>query len=227
MQKKVTIAFNKISFLQPISLEDILNIFSNNPYSEKDGIGFTNANILDNYIESTLIKRIPTSLQEFDILSNSFVQRNIFVFDEITFYLDLEHELLYSFSSVAKLNKVKTVLKKYIQGRILYQNIDLKPMQIINNLIEDFEWKIHEIAIKKFIYNQGAIGKYIAQILDDKIGQKLMTEYADEIQKITFELSSNLFENFILTVSTNNTLSIKCEEEELFCIIENIKNQLK
>ena len=205
----------------------MLRVFSENPYSENDGIGFTNAQIFDSYVEATLIKRVPTSLQEFDTLSNSFVQKNIFVFDEITFYIDLEHNLLYSFASMAKLNKVKSILRNYIQGRILYENIELKPTKIISQMGNDLEYKVNEIVIKKFIYNQGAVGKFVAQIGDDNIGQELMIAYSNEIQRVTFEIYSNSFKNFILTTSSNNTLNVKCEEEDLFCIVDNIKSQLK
>jgi hypothetical protein len=228
MHKRISIILNKITFLQAIDIDCVLNIFLENPYNEKEGIGFTKAKIFDNVLEATLIKREPTSLQEFDLKSGDFIQRNIFVFDEITFYIDPDKGLIYTFSSASKFNKVKSVLKNYIQNRIMYNNLELNPRNIIDNLIADnFDCTINEIVIKKFIYNQGAQGKYIAHILDGKTGQELMTKYMDEIQKVTLDISSDLYNDFRLTVSINNTLSIKSEEDDFLCILDNIKNQIK
>jgi hypothetical protein len=227
MYKRISIILNKISFLQAISIDDILKVFLANPYNEEDGIGFTKAELFDNVLEATLIKRTPTSLQEFDFKSGDFIQRDIFVFDEITFYIDLGKSLIYTFNTISKFNKVKTNLKNYIQNRIIYENIELNPKNIIDNLIvTNFDCTISEIVIKNFIYNQGAQGKYVAHILDAKTGQELMDKYIDEIQKVTLEISSDLYDDFRLIITTNNALSIKSKEDDFFCILDNIKNQI-
>jgi hypothetical protein len=228
MQKKIIVTLNRISFLQTIDIDSILKIFLKNPYNEDDGVGFVNAEIFDEVLEATLIKRVPTSLREFDIHSGDFIQREIFIFDEITFYLDLNNNLIYSFNSASKLNKVKSVLKNCIKNRLTYSNIEINPFKIICNLVADnFECRITEITIKKFIYKQGAQGKYVAHVFDPNIGQVLMNEYMEEIQKITIDVSSNLYNDFALTVSTGNTLGIKSEEDDFLRILGDIKNKIK
>lgn len=228
MKRKVTVTLNRISFQENIDINFIQDVLSECLYNEDDGIGFTNIQMFEEVLEATLIKRTPTSLQEFDPQVGEFVQRNIFVFDEIPFFIDLENGLIYSFSSASKLNKVKSELKKFIAGRIVYENLALNPQKIINELIMNgFDCSVSEITIKNFIYLKGAQGKYSARILDSKIGQQIMEEYSDEIHKVTVDISSNLHTDFVLTISTNNAFSIKSDEDDLFNILDNLKNQIK
>ena len=228
MKRKVTVTLNRISFQEKIDINSIQNLLSEYPYNEDEGIGFTNIHIFEGVLEATLIKRIPTALQEFDPKSGDFIQRNIFIFDEIAFYIDLENSLIYSFSSISKLNKVKSELKNIIKNRIIYDNISLNPKRILNNLSEKgFDSIINEIVIKKFVYKEGAQGKFTARILNVKIGELLLEEYLDEIQKITVEVVSDNFNDFILTISMNNAFSIKSDDEDFFNILDNLKNQIK
>lgn len=228
MKRKVTVTLNKISFQEKIDINSIQSLLSEYLYDEDKGIGFTNVQIFDGILEATLIKRIPTALQEFDPKSGDFIQRNIFVFDEISFYIDLENGLIYSFSSISKLNKVKSELKSIIKSRVVYENVSLNPKKILTNLSKNgFNSIINEIVIKKFIYKEGAQGKFTARILDAKMGELLLEEYLDEIQKITVEVVSDNFNDFILTISMNNTFSIKSYEDDFFNILDNLKIQLK
>lgn len=228
MQKKVSITLNRISLQKKIDIDSLQKILAENPYNEVNGIGFSKAEVFENVLEAILIKRTPTSLQEFDPQSGEFVQRNIFIFDEIPFCIDLENGFIYSFSSASKLNKIKSELKNFISEKIVYENLALNPQKIINELsMNNFDCSISEIVIKKFIYRKGAQGKYSARILDSKIGQQLMEEYSDEIQKITVDISSNLYNDFVLTISTSNAFSIKSDEDDFFNILDNLKNQIK
>ncbi len=228
MQKKVSITLNRISFQKKIDIDSLQKILAENPYDEVNGIGFSKAEVFENVLESVLIKRTPTSLQEFDPQIGEFVQRNIFIFDEIPFFIDLENGFIYSFLSASKLNKVKSELKNFVSGKIVYENLALNPQKIINELIaNNFDCSISEIVVKNFVYLKGAQGKYSARILDSKIGQQIMEEYSYEIQKITVDISSNLYTDFALTISTNNAFTIKSDEDDLFNILDNLKNQIK
>ena len=228
MKRKVTVTLNRISFQENIDINFIQDVLSECLYNEDDGIGFTNIQMFEEVLEATLIKRTPTSLQEFDPQVGEFVQRNIFVFDDIASLPPLPDVFIYSFSSASKLNKVKSELKNFIAGRIVYENLALNPQKIINELIMNgFDCSVSEITIKNFIYLKGAQGKYSARILDSKIGQQIMEEYSDEIHKVTVDISSNLHTDFVLTISTNNAFSIKSDEDDLFNILDNLKNQIK
>lgn len=227
MQKKITVTLNKIDFLDKVELSTLLDIFLNNPFNEERGVGFSKAEIFEDVLEASLIKRTPTSLLEFDIELGDFVQRNIYVFEEIHFCIDLQNKLIYSFTSAAKLNKVKASLKDFISTKTIYENIHLNPQRLMTSLSEKkFEFTINEIIIKNFVYKQGAKGKYTAQILKPQIGEELMGAYSEELYKVTIDVSSSSFDDFTLTVSTNNTINIKSTEEDSLLILNEIKKQI-
>lgn len=228
MQKKVSVTLNRISFQEKTDVVSLQKILSENPYNEVSGIGFSKAAVFENVLEAVLIKRTPTSLQEFDVKSSSFVQRNIFVFEEISFYIDLINGFIYSFASMSKLNKVKSELKNIIRGKIIYENLVLNPQKVINELsMANFDCSISEIVIRKFVYLKGAQGKYSARVFDSNVGQQIIEEYSDEIQKITVDVSSNFCNDFVLTISTNNSFVIKSNEDDFFYILDNLKIQIK
>ncbi|MFS2473676.1 hypothetical protein AAH161_19695, partial [Bacteroides ovatus] len=224
MQKKNTITLNRISFLEEIDIKDLFNALQSHPYDEKEGIGFTTVNENDDIIEATIIIRIPTQLQEFDSLSGTFTAKNIYIFDEISFFLDLTSKLIYSLCSISKLNKVKSLLKTYIKHKVIYENLHLNPKKIIANIeLDNFESMITELVIKKFAYKDGAQGKFVAHISNPNLGYELLNTYLDEIQKVTLEIESKDYERFVLTISTNNSISIKCEEDDFWYIFNNLK----
>lgn len=228
MQKKISVTLNRISFQEKTDVVSLQKILSENPYNEVSGIGFSKAEVFENVLEAVLIKRTPTSLQEFDVESSSFVQRNIFVFEEILFYIDLMNGFIYSFASASKLNKVKSELKNIIQGKIIYENLVLNPQKVINELSKsELDCSISEIVIRKFVYLKGAQGKYSARVFDSNVGQQILEEYSNEIQKITVDVSSNFYNDFALTISTNNTFVIKSNEDDFFHILDKLKIQIK
>ena len=67
----------------------------------------------------------------------------------------------------------------------------------------------------------------VAKIMDSQVGEKLLEDYSDEIQKITIDVTSNQFEDFSLTISTNNTLAVKSDEDDFYGIIDTIKKIIK
>lgn len=228
MHKKITITLNRISFQEKMDIYSLQKFLLENPYNEINGIGFSKAEVFEDVLEATLIKRIPTALQEFDPESGGFIQHNIYVFDEISFYIDLENKFIYTFSSASKLNKIKLELKNFIQSKIIYENLLLNPINIINKLAtNNFDCSINEIVIKKFIYLKGAEGKYSAHIFDSLVGKKIMNEYSDEIQKITVDVSSDFQNDFVLTIATNNTFAIKSAEDDFSNILYNLKKLIK
>lgn len=224
MQKKNTITLNRISFLEEIDIKELFNALQSHPYDEEEGIGFTTVNENDDIIEATIIIRIPTQLQEFDSSSGTFTAKNIYIFDEISFFLDLTSKLIYSLCSISKLNKVKSLLKTYIKHKVIYENLHLNPKKIIANIeLDNFESMITELVIKKFAYKDGAQGRFVAHISNSNLGYELLNTYLDEIQKVTLEIESKDYERFVLTISTNNSISIKCEEDDFWYIFNNLK----
>lgn len=74
------------------------------------------------------------------------------------------------------------------------------------------------------LYNDGATGKYTAKITKQSIGEKLLNEYLSDIVKVSISIFEQ--DEFQLVISTNASISIKCNENDFYSILENIKNKI-
>lgn len=229
MKKRVNITFNKVSQLSLVGFKVVRELLNTTPYSETEGYGFQNIESdNENAIYATLIKRIPTSIKEFDIRSDSFVKRDIFLFDEISFGIDFEYGLIYSFGPGGNLTKVKSIINNLLPVTLSYANIDLKPLVFWEKLsIQESNSSILEVSINRFTYDKGAVGKFTAKIFEQTIGEKLINESSDEISRITMEIHDKTELNYLLSFSIGNSISLKCDNDDLFLILNKIINIIK
>lgn len=82
---------------------------------------------------------------------------------------------------------------------------------------------VTDLSIKRYIYKEGAIGRLSVHIEETSIGEELIAKYSDSINKITMLVVGDSGEKFILSVPSQNSFSIKCAEEYM----ERVINQLK
>lgn len=225
MKKKANIIFSNFSIQEDLSFDDIYNTIEESTYSNEKGFGYTNTEINNSILYSTLIKRTITSIMEYDIAINNFKKIEIPVFDEISFSIDYNKNLLYCFGSSSNLNKIKTAIRNTFNVRFIYNDLKVTPVTIMERIIANsINFEINEVIIKRFEYKKGINGRFVAQISDQKMGKNLIEDYINEIQKISLCVIED--EEYHLIISSNNTLAIKCEEDDFYSILENIKNKI-
>lgn len=225
--KKVSVTLNKVLFSPQLNNEMIIEVLSSYPYDDKTGLGFTKVSI-DDDVKGCLLKRTPTSLRTYNHETETFEENDIFIFEEIEFYIDLKNNFIYTFGTASKLNKVKSAIREYVTGKITYENIDFTIDRFLTKIeLADWQYDIIDIGIKKFIYEDGAYGKYTAKITDQLVGRKLLEDNIDGISKITFNISHTELGDFELSIGTNNTMSVKCNEDDTLIIIDSIKKFIK
>jgi hypothetical protein len=228
MQNKITATFNKVHFSPDLDNEAMSQILSHIPYNDEKGLGFTKVDNIDDVLELILLKRVPTSIRTYNYITETFEQNDIFIFEEINFYIDLKNNLLYTFGSASKLNKAKNDLREFVENQIIYENIGLTISKILNQIeVEKWQYDIKDITIKNFVFEEGASGKFVANVNDQITGRKLIDKYIDSISKITLDVMHEDFGDFELTIGTNNSISIRCREDETFIIIDAIKKLVK
>ncbi|MCP3895775.1 MAG: hypothetical protein GY706_14275 [Bacteroides sp.] len=224
MQNKVSITFNRMFFSPELNIETLSQILSKIPYDDSTGIGFTKVELIEDVLEVLLLKRVPTSIRTYNTTTESFEDNDIFIFEEIDFYIDIKNNFIYTFGSAAKLNKAKNTLKAFVSNQITYENIDLSIDKALTRIeLENWQYDIKEITIKKFVFEEGASGKFVAKIHDQPVGRKLIEEYISDIPKVILNISSEEFDDFELSIGTSNSLSIKCVDEDTLIFIESIK----
>lgn len=225
MTRKSNITFSRFLNLNEIDISNLFERFQSIPYQEKYGFGYTNSEIDNNVIYATLIKRNMTTLLEYDLEKKDFKKVEIPLFDEIIFCIDFNKSLLYTFGATANHNKIKSALRNTSDLSFTYGDFSFSPVTFMDKIIsQNLNYNIDEIVVNNFIYKNGTSGKYIAKIILQNVGIDLLETYQNDIVKI----SITIFEknNYHLVISLNNTISIKCHDDDFYSILENIKNMI-
>lgn len=225
MKKRTNIIFSCFSCSATLSINDIVDIFKTSPYNQDFGFGYTEIEKNGDLLYATLIKRSITTLLEYDLDIKDFIKKEIPIFDEISFGLDFKKGLLYTYGVYSNHNKIKSALRNTFEVPFTYTIVDTSPINIMNKITSNISnYKIEEVVIQRFTYNGGATGKYMAKITKQDIGRKLLSEYLSDIIKVTITVFDQ--DEFQLIISTNASISIKCEENDFYSILENVKNKI-
>ena len=85
---------------------------------------------------------------------------------------------------------------------------------------------IMDLSIKRYRCQEGAIGRYSVHIEDSSVGEELLLKYSDSINKITFLVKSEIYPDFVLSIASQNSFTIKCDENYYWQIINQLKKNL-
>ncbi|WP_280746370.1 MULTISPECIES: hypothetical protein [unclassified Parabacteroides] len=224
MKKRTNIMFSRFSIEDNSLMEDIFHILKDIEYTEDNGIGYSDLEINEGILYSTLIKRTITSILGFNPDINDLKKIEIPIYEKIPFCMDFNKNLLYSFGANANHNKIKSALRSTLETPLSYNDFGFTPVDIMRKIsCNNQSFNIEEIIIKNFKYSDGVLGKYIAKISNQVIGKELINSYANDVLKVSINIVSQ--KDYYLIISSN-TLSIKCEEDDFYPILENIKDNI-
>jgi hypothetical protein len=227
MDKNFTISFIRLENLQPDDLQNIRAKLLETKYDEILGFGFTKVSGSSDYINATLVKRTPTYIPEFEIETLQFIQKEIFLFNEIDFEIDFKFSILEIFGSTKIASKVLSALVPIIDKRIRINPIQFTPVAVAQRVIESGLLKnVERLVINNFEHMDGVIGRYDMKINDASLGVKIIKEYNDEISKLVLNVSTPEVDHIRLGISRNGTLNIRCEESFLSETLLRMKNSL-
>lgn len=224
MDKKQTVLFNKIVIEGGLSVQQVADTMRRNSYDEAEGLGFTNVCIEDDIVYAQGLFRTPSYIQSYNKENGLFEQKVVDVYTELEITLDIGQGFIYSATSSTKFNKAKILLRKCFSGKIIFRNIDISPIKLWERIKHDAHHPlVTDLSIKRYIYKEGVIGRLSVHIEETSIGEELIAKYSDSINKITMLVVGDSGEKFILSVPSQNSFSIKCAEEYM----ERVINQLK
>lgn len=159
-----------------------------NRYSEHTGLGIINYWLDDKLLSATLLKRVPTFINEYDLKTNQYEKRQINIFQEIIFEIDLTYKLVYTIGSQGNLPIVRSFLRSIFSDRIEFANLDFSPYKAFKLLkTEKIKFKVLEITIQEFEYF-GAVGRFSAAIHEKAVVADLLTKYKEGVEKIVLHV---------------------------------------
>ncbi|MBP1617752.1 MAG: hypothetical protein H6Q14_1579 [Bacteroidetes bacterium] len=224
MKKRTNVIFSSFSPHDKLSIANTFDILRNTEYVEEIGMGYSDLEVNEDILYCTLIKRTITSVLGFNSDRNNFESVEIPIFDRIPFCLDFGKNLLYTFGANTNQNKIKSALRNTFDFSLTYNDYGFTPIDIMARIIANNEYfNIDEIVIDKLEYKVGIFGKYIAKVSDQSIGKELIDIHKNDVLKISINVIGE--KEYYLVISSN-ALSIKCEEDDFFSILENLKSNI-
>lgn len=226
METKETIVFNKIR-IPNFSVEDIADIFKSKIYSEEVGIGFTYIHAEDETIVTKVLVKTPSYVQTYNSQENIFEKNIIYIYDEIEMVLDLRHELIYSTASSSKFNKAKSLLRNCFKSKVSFNNLEYSTIRLLENIGSlGWHYYIVDLAIRRFVYKEGAVGRLSIHFDNSDIGKELLELYSESITRMTVNVESKDFDNFTFSITSQNSFTVRSKEQDLWPIINQIKQTL-
>lgn len=227
MEVRKSIIFNKIVCSQELTAETVCSELSRNHYSDKAGIGTLGVAIDEGVVHVEVLMKIPTYINNYDPNERTFNKTVVDIFEEVVIDLDFNNCVLYSNSASSKLNKAKSFIRNLFGGKLSYDNIQLPHSKVFEWLDkEKFEYNILNMCIRKFKYDDSAIGRFSVQISSKETGLKLMEEYKEEVRNVVLKVEPKGLSPFVMQCAMQNTVALKCEESDYWSIVEFIKRNL-
>lgn len=227
MEIKRSVIFNKVLISNGLTNEKLCDVLSKKRYEDKTGIGVLSVLKDGDIVHIEILIRTPTYISNYDQRARSFTKNIVNVFDEVSIDIDTKRCVLYSTSSSTKLNKAKNFLRNEFAGKLSFDNVSLSNEKIECWLDEaGYSHCIISMTIRKFKYNEGAEGRFSANISSQEIGEKLLKEYKDEVRNVVLSVDPEFFSPFIMQHAQQNSISLKCEEADFWTIIDFIKTKL-
>ena len=227
MEKKETLIFNKVEIGGFSSIDQVVAKMHHKMYNDKKGLGFTNITVEDSMVFATILLRTPSYIRNYNEKEGLFEQQVVNIYGDFEIILDIKNKLLFSNSPSTKFSKAKTLLRECFEKRISFQNIEMTAVNMLGRILtRGMTPCITDLSIKKYRCNEGAIGRYSVHIEDNSVGEELLSKYSDSINRITILVKSEIYPDFILSIASQNSFSIKCDENYYWQIINQLKTNL-
>lgn len=227
MEQKKSLILNKLKVKDGLTVDEIREKLGSMPYLETTGIGTIGISNDSDSFEIDILIRTPTYIQDYDQENRVVTKKVVNIYESIAVFLDYDNKLLYSMTPSMKFNKAKSFIRNCFEGDIAFDNIPFSYMSLIKWLADEkCNPCITSMSIRKFKYNEDAIGKFTVKLSSYAVGMKLLEDYGDEVRNVEISAESDILFPFILQCSVQNAISIKSEECDFWKIVELIKRYI-
>ncbi|WP_353139910.1 hypothetical protein [Pseudopedobacter sp.] len=219
MNRLQSYVLNRFALLnKAIDANQLADIIKGNNSDFELGFRVLKVNIIsDVQLAVELLKRLPTYLLDFDSDNSEMIRRESFLFTKSIFEINLNQQYLMTFGSLSQNNDAKVFLKRIgLNYKLDQLYIDIASFYESSNCTyEDVFLKA--VAIKKFNYRNGMVGRFSGEIVDNSIAAELIGNYSKDLLKATFAIKTDgcrfdlqIFPNGAFKILTND-----CEQRDI------------
>lgn len=227
MSKLQSYVLSKFSLIdRNIDVVQLINIFKDDNSEFSSGFQVVNAQEINNgSLKVEIVKRSPTYLFDFDLISRELIKKESFIYSVSHFEVNLFESYLLIYGGLSQNTDVKLFLKRvgiefdieqlYIDISRFFSSTSLKYKNIL----------LKGISIKKFNYRNGVVGRFSGEIVDSAIVNDLLTDYSKDLLKATFTINDEDVE-FDLQIFPNGAFKILTYQEDQRGVLNNVINSL-
>nr|WP_067054018.1 hypothetical protein [Mucilaginibacter sp. L294] len=204
--------------------EPFIEIISGFGFNEQVGYGLSIVDTSDNVVTVKAVKRSATFINDFDVSTNEFVRKQIYVYSEFVFSIDFELQILYVLGGITQLNFVKYLFRIVLLSEYELNPVDLSISNLYKRLLERrIDTKIDHITINHFNYKNELVGRFAGTVLSNSIASELIKTYKSDIVKLSFLIKINEKESFTLQIFPNGVLKFLSAVEDFDLILDFLK----
>lgn len=211
------------------SRNELYNTLKNCSYNDENGFGTTNVTLIDSTISVNILKRSPTFVSDYDVLSNQIVKKQIFLYNQINFDLDMKNQLLIIHGSLSDSANIKSFFRKYSDSvnNLVTNVVNIDLNQLFKRLsLNYYKTYIRQLTVKRFNFQNGIVGRFSGEVVDQNIGNMLLSDYNKDIVKATFSLVIDDNKTFEIQVFPVGSLKVLSEEEDHEIILNILKTYI-
>lgn len=195
-------------------------------YSELDGWGFSDVDVVDDVVSATLLKSITAYYRSWNTQTNEMERQSYSMVKEIRFFVDFEKKYLSVEGNNADMNKVKQAFRSQFWNMFTYEPLKLIPFNYLQIFEKDkILTKIEDVTINDFACGSLLLGRYVAKFLSVSACSKELEEYKTNLIRIKAILNYQ-DEQMSLVVSKNNTLCICCNDNIKYSFFKYLTSKL-
>lgn len=214
-----------IQLSSDLTIEEILNVLRSNDYDDDKGFGFTGISLEDDYLDALLIKRTPVFIP--DYINNKFLKKEIFVYSQIAFAIDITNSFLEIHDTAKQVPKVIHALRKALREKVAVSDYKIFPSIMIPQLKSEADsLVIKKLIINSFKHEDDLIGRYNFSVLNTEKALSLLDEYGHDVVKGIVEVEVKDVICFMEFHSSGRVM-IKCEDDKFKDFLGFFKEVLK
>lgn len=202
------------------SIENIVNYFDENLYTDEKGMGYHKLERSENHYIAYYIYTYPSSINVYNELKEDFEQITIQMQDHIPFCIDIENELLVCLCAKSKVARLVDVISASTQYSYTIENVEINMEHLLTDLKkQQLSYEVRKVRINEIENQNGDICDIIYRTLSKRTEAEVFEKYKKKIYQYTIcideDLSFNVFKTGTIRI-IRNIDSISIDDIRIF-----------
>ena len=224
MKRVKSLTFNRFTIKNLAeSHRELAERLSQLNFSEEVGFGFKDVHLSDDLISAKILNRNSTYIFDYNPISKEIEKKQIFIYSDISFFIDIKINVLYVLGSLSQVNTLKTIFRNAFGHDYHIEALELDAYGFYTLLSKSsIEIIVEQITINRFNYENGVVGRFSGHVTNQATADNLVHQYKSDIIKLSFKIPSE--KDFIVVQAIQNgVIKILTDDENFEFFLDYLK----